>query len=102
MLGLNLATGDYEIMRDNALINLTGLEGHCMPVDLNIEHHIKFLKVCLSLLRHVVDQYYIVQYCFFQPKVSIQNGITLVTYLQLSCKMSRNRSDMHLASHITV
>jgi hypothetical protein len=32
-------------MQDNALINLTGLEGHSMPVDLNIEHHIKFLKV---------------------------------------------------------
>ena len=32
-------------MRDNMLVNLTGLEGHCMPIDLNIEHLIKFLKV---------------------------------------------------------
>ena len=32
-------------MRDNMLINLTGLEGHFMPIDLNIEHLIKFLKV---------------------------------------------------------
>ncbi|KAG1884573.1 hypothetical protein F4604DRAFT_1878642 [Suillus subluteus] len=39
-----------DIMRDNALINLTGLEGHCMPVDLNIEHHIKFLKVRLDYI----------------------------------------------------
>jgi hypothetical protein len=44
-----------DIMRDNALVNLTGLEGHCMPVDLNIEHHIKFLKVCLSILQHAGD-----------------------------------------------
>ncbi|KAG2044371.1 hypothetical protein BDR03DRAFT_849365 [Suillus americanus] len=35
-------------MQDNALINLTGLEGHCMPIDLNIEHHIKFLKLFFS------------------------------------------------------
>lgn len=34
-----------EIMRDNMLVNMTGLEGHWMPTDLNIEHLIKFLKV---------------------------------------------------------
>lgn len=34
-----------EIMRDNKLVNMTGLEGHWMPTDLNIEHLIKFLKV---------------------------------------------------------
>ncbi|KIJ05902.1 hypothetical protein PAXINDRAFT_20870 [Paxillus involutus ATCC 200175] len=34
-----------DIMRDNMLVNLTGLEGHCMPIDLNIEHLIKFLKL---------------------------------------------------------
>ncbi|KAG2349493.1 hypothetical protein BDR05DRAFT_871931, partial [Suillus weaverae] len=33
-----------DIMRDNALVNLTGLEGHCMPINLNIKHLIKFLK----------------------------------------------------------
>ncbi|KAG2110649.1 uncharacterized protein F5147DRAFT_526263, partial [Suillus discolor] len=32
---------------DNTLVNLTGLEGHCMPIDLNIEHLIKFLKACI-------------------------------------------------------
>lgn len=36
-------------MRDNALVNLTGLEGHCMPIDLNIEHLIKFLKARLAM-----------------------------------------------------
>ncbi|KAF8130337.1 hypothetical protein EV363DRAFT_1584323 [Boletus edulis] len=34
-----------DIMRDNMLVNLTGIEGHCMPIDLNIEHLIKFLKL---------------------------------------------------------
>ncbi|KAF9218559.1 hypothetical protein BS17DRAFT_720326, partial [Gyrodon lividus] len=33
-----------NIMHDNMLVNLTGLEGHCMPIDLNIEHLIRFLK----------------------------------------------------------
>jgi len=32
-------------MRDNMLVNLSGFEGHSMAIDLNIEHHIKFLKV---------------------------------------------------------
>jgi hypothetical protein len=36
-----------DIMRDNAIINLTGLEGDCMPIDLNIEHLIGELKVGL-------------------------------------------------------
>ncbi|KAG0698558.1 hypothetical protein DFH29DRAFT_1081734 [Suillus ampliporus] len=34
-----------DIMRDNALVNFSGLEGHSMPIDLNIEHLIKFLKM---------------------------------------------------------
>ncbi|KIK40439.1 hypothetical protein CY34DRAFT_24807 [Suillus luteus UH-Slu-Lm8-n1] len=33
-----------DIMCDNALVNFSGLEGHSMPIDLNIEHCIKFLK----------------------------------------------------------
>ena len=35
-------------MCDNMLVNLTGIEGHCMPINLNIEHLIRFLKVRLS------------------------------------------------------
>jgi len=31
-------------MRDNMIVNLTGLIGHCMPIDLNIEHLIGYLK----------------------------------------------------------
>ena len=32
-------------MRDNMLVNVSGLEGHAMPIDLNIEHLIGELKV---------------------------------------------------------
>lgn len=35
-----------DIMRDNMIINISGLPGHAMPVDLNIEHVIGYLKVC--------------------------------------------------------
>lgn len=28
------------------LVNVSGLEGHAMPIDLNIEHLIGELKVC--------------------------------------------------------
>lgn len=38
-----------DIMRDNMLVNLTGLEGDFMAIDLNIEHLIRFLKVCCHL-----------------------------------------------------
>ncbi|PPR02842.1 hypothetical protein CVT24_002320 [Panaeolus cyanescens] len=37
-----------DIMRDNSLINVSGLDGHCMGVDLNIEHLIKELKELLE------------------------------------------------------
>jgi hypothetical protein len=33
-------------MRDNMLINPSGLEGHAMEIDKNIEHLIDDLKVC--------------------------------------------------------
>lgn len=29
------------------IINISGLKGHAMPVDLNIEHQIGYLKVCI-------------------------------------------------------
>lgn len=32
-------------MRDNMLVNMSGLTGHAMPIDLNIEHLIGELKV---------------------------------------------------------
>jgi hypothetical protein len=34
-----------DIMRDNMLVNVSGLPEHFMPVDLNIEHLIGYLKV---------------------------------------------------------
>lgn len=37
-------------MRDNMLVNITGLSGHAMPIDLNIEHLIGFLKVLYSAI----------------------------------------------------
>ncbi|KAF9525192.1 hypothetical protein CPB83DRAFT_796698 [Crepidotus variabilis] len=41
--------GFANIMRDNMLVNLTGLDGHAMPIDENIEHLIGKLKQLLSL-----------------------------------------------------
>lgn len=32
-------------MRDNMIVNVSGLPGHFMAVDLNIEHLIGYLKV---------------------------------------------------------
>ena len=32
-------------MKDNMLVNISGLEGHAMPIDLNMEHLIGQLKV---------------------------------------------------------
>ncbi|KAH9022118.1 hypothetical protein EDB85DRAFT_2151958 [Lactarius pseudohatsudake] len=37
-----------DIMRDNMLVNVLGLVGHAMPIDLNIEHLIGKLKVLLQ------------------------------------------------------
>lgn len=42
---------DSNIMRDNMLVNVSGLSGHFMPVDLNIEHLIGYLKVSLSHMK---------------------------------------------------
>lgn len=33
-------------MRDNMLVNISGLPGHWMGIDMNIEHIIGYLKVC--------------------------------------------------------
>ena len=34
-----------NIMRDNILVNPSGLPGHAMGMDLNMEHLIRYLKV---------------------------------------------------------
>ena len=36
-------------MRDNMIVNLSGLEGHAMGADLNIEHQIGTVKVYVIL-----------------------------------------------------
>ena len=41
---LNLIVSGRDIMRDNMIINVSGLKGHSMAVDLNIEHLIGYLK----------------------------------------------------------
>ncbi|KAJ7864090.1 hypothetical protein B0H14DRAFT_3605349 [Mycena olivaceomarginata] len=39
----------WNIMRDNMIICISGLgAGHCMPMDLNIEHLIGYLKILLQ------------------------------------------------------
>jgi hypothetical protein len=50
-----MMTSIRDIIRDNMLVNPSGLEGHAMPMDLNIEHLIGDLKVCelqAPALRH--------------------------------------------------
>ncbi|KAF8803591.1 hypothetical protein BYT27DRAFT_7109579, partial [Phlegmacium glaucopus] len=37
-----------NIMRDNMLVNPSGHDGHAMPIDLNIEHLIGYLKILLA------------------------------------------------------
>lgn len=41
---------DRNIMRDNHLVNISGFPDHFMAIDMNIEHHIGYVKVCLLLL----------------------------------------------------
>ena len=38
-------TSPREIIRDNMLINMSGVDDEWMGVDMNIEHLINFLKV---------------------------------------------------------
>jgi hypothetical protein len=43
-------------MRDNMLINPSGLEGHAMEIDKNIEHLIDDLKVCNNYIHTCIVQ----------------------------------------------
>jgi hypothetical protein len=51
-----------NIMRDNMLVNVSGLAGHAMPIDLNIEHLIGELKVgnayCLHFPEVTLKRFY--------------------------------------------
>jgi Family of unknown function (DUF6589) len=42
-------------MRDNMIVNVSGLSGHFMAVDLNIEHLIGYLKVNTVVLSVHID-----------------------------------------------
>jgi len=42
-----LTTSSRNIMRDIMLVNPSGLQGHAMGIDMNIEHLIGYLKVCI-------------------------------------------------------
>ncbi|KAF9518369.1 hypothetical protein BS47DRAFT_1420389 [Hydnum rufescens UP504] len=37
-----------DMVRDNILVNISGRHNSYMPVDMNQEHHIRLLKVCLN------------------------------------------------------
>ena len=41
-------------MRDNMLVNISGLQGHSMVIDINMEHLIGQLKVSFILYRPFV------------------------------------------------
>ncbi|KAH8993094.1 hypothetical protein EDB83DRAFT_2509997 [Lactarius deliciosus] len=48
LLNLKHVWTPEDIMRDNMLVNVSGLTGHAMPIDLNIEHLIGELKKLLQ------------------------------------------------------
>ncbi|KIM80400.1 hypothetical protein PILCRDRAFT_822535, partial [Piloderma croceum F 1598] len=57
-------TPDFvDIMRDNMIVNISGLVGHCMPIDLNIEHIIGYLKVD-QLTSNCIGLTYLSQFLF--------------------------------------
>lgn len=76
-------------MRDNMLVNVSGLPGHAMGMDLNIEHLIRYLKVRISLLQHLLASLKIAIQDLFAAKGIYSNWDRLgniaasVNYLQL-------------------
>ncbi|KAF8263670.1 hypothetical protein EI94DRAFT_1596143, partial [Lactarius quietus] len=44
-----------NIMRNNMLVNMSGLAGHAMPVDLNIEHLITFLFLNIDCMKGLLQ-----------------------------------------------
>ena len=67
-------------MRNNMLVNVSGLAGHAMPIDLNIEHLIGELKVRMIRRRHFLK----LTLCrvFYKLKDFSQPGIASGTYRQ--------------------
>ncbi|KAH9169075.1 hypothetical protein EDB89DRAFT_2115183 [Lactarius sanguifluus] len=71
-----------NIMRDNMLVNPSGLPGHAMGIDMNIEHLIRYLKVvskssvhvdCVPILSDSDDRHYL------RPRAFTLTGTDLAT-----------------------
>jgi hypothetical protein len=60
-------------MRDNILVNPSGIPGHAMGIDLNIEHLIGYLKVSGQNLAQCNGNAFFRHY--LQPKEFIPTGI---------------------------
>ena len=94
-------------MRDNMIINISGLSGHFMAVDLNIEHIIGYLKVnTVALLMRRIMRIMRVDATVFPDiflflKVSAQRGTVSVTSQELlfSYRMSRSKSHRPSVRH---
>src|ERR1700677_3885046 len=50
IISLTIDSFPSNIMRDNMLINPSGIPGRAMGIDLNIEHLIRYLKVICRLM----------------------------------------------------
>ena len=79
-------------MRDNMLVNVSGLPGHFMAVDLNIEHLIGYLKVQNSLfLAHRLNRLVLHSFSLLR-KASEQVGTSWATSLVLYFSYSTLKS----------
>ena len=58
-------------MRDNMLVNVSGLEGHAMPIDLNIEHLIGELKVVFLTILPSQFQHCVGPFTSQRPSVNV-------------------------------
>ena len=71
-----------DIMRDNMIVNVSGLPGHFMAVDLNIEHIIGYLKVQKYCYEPMMIQLAVrnLSRHFLLQKAFAQAGTDLVTF----------------------
>ena len=74
------------------LVNPSGLEGHAMPMDLNIKHLIGNLKVCEDQSQYLSEPDVMYFRNYSQQKGYMQTGISWATFLPVSTICSRSRS----------
>ena len=67
-----LTTNSRNIMRDIMLVNPSGLKGHAMGIDMNIEHLIGYLKVRIFTLSHLMQPF---THCTFLKALFAAKGI---------------------------